>query len=63
MNKLQKEIYKEILQNQISIMIWINGLKNDEPYYNGYFKYNVERAEELIDKLVEEQSSGELATK
>jgi len=59
MNKLQKEIYKEILQNQISIMIWINGLKSNEPYYNGYFKYNVERTEELIDKLAKEQPTGE----
>jgi hypothetical protein len=44
-NKTQKML-KQILVNQRNIMIWISS--NERPFYEGYFKHNIEDTEELI---------------
>ncbi len=46
MNKKEKML-RQILQNQINIMIKLHD--GSRPYYEGYFKHNIEDSEELIE--------------
>lgn len=48
MNDYDREMLKQMLQNQVNIMIWIHGMSAKKPFYEGYFKHNIEKTEELI---------------
>jgi len=47
----QEQALKQILINQRAIMIWIG----KQPYFEGYFKHNIEATEEKIDKFQEKK--------
>ena len=51
MEKKLEKILKQILDNQKGIMIWIHGMKTKNPFYEGYFKLNIEATNKLMEGL------------